>query len=101
MAYLVYLLERALRVACVFFVSAAPCDSHGDPRSDKNHREKVVLLVDFKDHSQLTGVSQLAVAKEVLSILQNQYPGSDFSPLFYACLSLTAIAQSVLVLASW
>jgi len=54
--YLVYLMEKCALAA------------------NKNNREKILLIIDFKGHNQISGMSNIKVSLEVLQILQDNYP---------------------------
>jgi len=54
--YLVYQLEKCSRAA------------------NKNNREKLVLIIDFKGHNQMAGLSNIKTSQDVLAIIQDHYP---------------------------
>uniref|UniRef100_A0A6B2LES2 CRAL-TRIO domain-containing protein n=1 Tax=Arcella intermedia TaxID=1963864 RepID=A0A6B2LES2_9EUKA len=54
--YLCYLLEKCHKAAL------------------KKDKEKIVLVIDFKDNNQLSNLSNIKVSQEVLGILQDHYP---------------------------
>jgi len=45
-----------------------------DLAAKKNDREKLTMLVDFKDASQIYGFGNIKTSKEILAILQDHYP---------------------------
>jgi len=40
----------------------------------EHNQEKLTILVDYKGASQIAGLSNISVSKEILNILQNHYP---------------------------
>jgi len=42
--------------------------------ANKNNREKLTLMVDFKGNSQISGLANVKVSLEVLQVLQDHYP---------------------------
>jgi len=61
--YLVYIMEKCTKAA------------------NKNNKEKLLLIVDFKNHSSLSGLTNLDTSLEVLNVLQNYYPETLFKAL--------------------
>jgi len=51
--------------------------------ANKNNREKLLLILDMKDNNQMTGLANIKISQEVLQILQDHYPESLGTALFY------------------
>lgn len=77
--YLVYIMEKAIQK-----MEESQVTQHTlilfsfHPHIAEQGVEKLLWVVDFKDNSQMHGMSLMKVSKEILDILQDHYPGITF-----------------------